>query len=375
MVRGFVDNGMSRNVEMALTSWLAKVPTKLRFTRFRSNGFFLDEKNFQFEMVRERARVDRNGSSLAIVTIELPLDRAAVRDFDFLGRVLLRRLRITDTIGFLSNRVVGVLLPDTSKSGAWKVASDICGVYPVGHDRPNCEVIVYPDETPQRHEGASKHDHQPADRAAPISIDTLLARATPAWKRAIDVVGAVIGLIVSAPLLLLIAATIKLTSRGPILYVQEREGFAGRRFRILKLRTMRVGAEAHQAALQEYSEQDGPAFKMTRDPRTTWIGRWLRRTSLDELPQFWNVLRGEMSLVGPRPLWTCEATQCSPWQRQRLSVLPGLTCFWQVRARNIVTFDEWMRMDVQYARRRSLLCDLQLLVATPTAIVFGSGPR
>jgi lipopolysaccharide/colanic/teichoic acid biosynthesis glycosyltransferase len=310
-----------------------------------------------------------------VLTIELPPDRATSRDFDFLGRLLVRRLRITDTIGFLSNGLIGVLLPDTSKSGAWKVASDICAVYPVGHDRPNCEVFVYPDEPLPRHDGAAQLDHQSADSAASASIDALLAQSTPAWKRTIDVVGAVTGLVLLAPLLLLVAAAIKLTSRGPAFYSQEREGLGGQRFQIYKLRTMRLNAEMHQSALRDYSEQDGPAFKMRDDPRTTWIGRWLRMTSLDELPQLWNVLRGEMSLVGPRPLPTSESLECLPWQRQRLWVAPGMTCIWQVRGRSTVTFEQWMRMDLQYLRRRSLLCDLHLLLTTGPSIVLRRGPR
>jgi lipopolysaccharide/colanic/teichoic acid biosynthesis glycosyltransferase len=194
-------------------------------------------------------------------------------------------------------------------------------------------------------------------------------------KRGIDIVGAIVGLIVSAPLLALLAALIKITSRGPVLYSQWREGHGGRLFRIYKLRTMCVDADEHQPSLRGCSEQDGPAFKMRHDPRTTSIGRFLRRTSLDELPQLWNVLVGDMSLVGPRPLPTRESLQCLPWQRQRLLVAPGLTCIWQVKGRSTVTFVEWMRMDLQYVRSRSLLCDLRLLLATGPSILLSKGPR
>ena len=360
---------------MAFGIWSQLFPFNLRANHYSSNGYFRDEKSFRFEMARERMRVDRNRSPLAVLTIELPSDRATAHDFDFLGRVLVRRLRITDTIGLLSNNVIGVLLPDTVKSGAWKVASDICSVYPVGHDRPNCEVYVYPEEPPHRHDGSNGAEHHPDDVVAPSSIDTLLAQPTPPWKRLVDIFGASIGLLTTAPLLLPCIAAIKLSSRGPVFYTQEREGLAGRRFRMYKLRTMHVDAEKRQQALRAMSEQDGPAFKMTDDPRTTAVGRWLRASSLDELPQFVNVLRGEMSLVGPRPLPTIESLACSPWQRQRLWVAPGMTGIWQVAGRSTVKFDQWMRMDVAYVRRRSFLCDMRLILSTGPSLFFKRGPR
>jgi lipopolysaccharide/colanic/teichoic acid biosynthesis glycosyltransferase len=184
-----------------------------------------------------------------------------------------------------------------------------------------------------------------------------------------------VGLMLSLPMLLVAGIAIRLTSPGPIFYTQLREGLGGRRFRIFKLRTMQQGADEHQSALRQHSVQDGPAFKMERDPRTTWVGRWLRATSLDELPQFWNVLCGDMSLVGPRPLPVHESLECSPWQRRRLSVAPGMTCIWQVNGRSRVSFDEWMRMDLQYVRRRSILCDMTLLLSTPPSVVVSRGPR
>jgi lipopolysaccharide/colanic/teichoic acid biosynthesis glycosyltransferase len=320
-------------------------------------------------------RVDRNGSPLAVLLIELPADRATTRDFDFLGRMLLRRLRITDTIGFLSDRRVAVLLPDTPKAGAWKVASDVCSVYPVGHDRPNCEVFVYPDEDSAWRDGVPRREQEPVENGEPTAVDQLLVDPTPGWKRTIDVLGAMVGLLVSSPVFLLLAAAIKITSRGPVFYSQEREGLGGRRFRIVKFRTMRADADLYQDALRSRSVQDGPAFKMSDDPRITWIGRWLRRTSLDELPQLWNVLRGDMSLVGPRPLPTRESLACRAWQRRRLSVVPGMTGIWQVRGRNTVSFDQWMRMDLHYIRHRSLLGDVRLLLTTAPAILLTRGPR
>jgi lipopolysaccharide/colanic/teichoic acid biosynthesis glycosyltransferase len=343
--------------------------------RNRDNDLFLNEKCFRLELARERMRVDRNQSPLAVLTIELPADRARSADFDFLARGLVRRLRNTDTVGLLAKRQVGVLLPDTSEPGAWKVASDICDVYPVGHDRPNCEVFVYPTDSTPRRGRTSETDQENVKENVATSIESLLIQPTPKWKRAIDVLGAVVGLTLSLPLLAAAGIAIKVSSRGPVFYSQVREGMGGRRFRIYKLRTMQQGAHEKQSELRELSVQDGPAFKLQYDPRTTWIGRWLRATSLDELPQFWNVLRGDMSLVGPRPLPVHESIQCALWQRRRLSVLPGMTCIWQVTGRSRVSFDEWMRMDLQYVHRRSLLCDMGLILATAPSVLVSRGPR
>jgi lipopolysaccharide/colanic/teichoic acid biosynthesis glycosyltransferase len=360
---------------MAFAIWLRALSATIWPGSNRGNGLFLDEKSLRFELARERMRVDRNQSPLAVLTIELPASRATSADFDFLARVLVRRLRITDTFGFLGERKVGVLLPDTSETGAWKVASDICSVYPVGHDRPDCEVFVYPEDPTSRRDLAPESDQEPVEDNVATSIESLLAQPSPKWKRAIDVLGAMVGLTLSLPVLAAAGIAIKLSSRGPVFYTQLREGLGGRRFHIYKLRTMQVGADENQSALREHSVQDGPAFKMENDPRTTWVGRLLRATSLDELPQFWNVLVGDMSLVGPRPLPVHESLQCAPWQRRRLSVAPGMTCIWQVTGRSRVSFDEWMRMDLQYVRRRSLLCDMSLLLSTAPSVVVSRGPR
>lgn len=364
---------------MAFAIWLRSLSSTLWRGRHRGNGLFLDEKCFRFELARERMRVDRNRSPLAVLTIELPIGRSESGDFDFLGRVLIRRLRITDTFGFLGERQVGVVLPDTTEAGAWKVASDVCNVYPVGHDRPDCEVYTYPENPPSGRDRVLEDEQETVDVAAEEtatnSIESLLSQPTPAWKRAIDVLGAIVGLTLSVPVLVVAGIAIKLTSRGPVFYSQLREGLGGHRFHILKLRTMCAGADEIQAVLRDQSVQDGPAFKMENDPRTFWVGRVLRATSLDELPQFWNVLVGDMSLVGPRPLPVHESIQCAPWQRRRLSVVPGMTCIWQVTGRSRVSFEEWMRMDLQYVRRRSLLCDMSLLLSTAPSVVVNRGPR
>jgi lipopolysaccharide/colanic/teichoic acid biosynthesis glycosyltransferase len=178
---------------------------------------------------------------------------------------------------------------------------------------------------------------------------------------------------VLSPLLLATAAAIKLLSPGPVFFCQRRYGLGGHPFTIYKFRTMCVNAEQRKAELRKFSEQDGPAFKMKSDPRITRFGRILRATSIDELPQLFNVLLGDMSIVGPRPLPCDEAARCLPWQQRRMDVTPGLTCIWQVEGRSRVSFDDWVRMDVRYIQSRSLANDAKLIAQTLPAVVLRKG--
>lgn len=192
-------------------------------------------------------------------------------------------------------------------------------------------------------------------------------------KRAMDVTGAAAGLILLSPLLLAIAAAIKATSKGPVLFSQERMGLNGRRFRCHKFRTMVADAEKKLEELQHLNEVDGPVFKMKRDPRVTPVGRLLRKTSLDELPQLWNVLVGEMSLVGPRPPIPSEVEKYERWQRRRLSMRPGITCLWQISGRSNLDFATWMKLDLQYIDDWSLTLDLVILLKTIPAVLSARG--
>jgi len=192
-------------------------------------------------------------------------------------------------------------------------------------------------------------------------------------KRLIDILGALIALTLSAPILLLAMAAVKLTSRGPALFSQERIGLRGREFTLYKLRTMHDGSEQKQGGIQHLNEQDGPVFKVRNDPRLTWIGRWLRRTSIDELPQLINVLRGEMSLVGPRPARQREVRRYESWQHHRLAVKPGLTCTWQVSGRSDLSFETWMALDLEYTRTWSNRSDILLLFRTIPAVISMRG--
>ncbi len=192
-------------------------------------------------------------------------------------------------------------------------------------------------------------------------------------KRSIDLFGASAGLLLSAPIMLVVAVGIKLESRGPILFRHPRLGKDGRAFVMLKFRSMYQDASALRQQLFAENEVPGPVFKIHSDPRMTRVGRIIRKYSLDELPQLWNVLRGEMSLVGPRPPVPDEVTRYHPWQRERLAVKPGLTCTWQVSGRSDIPFDEWMQMDIEYVRTRGLLMDLKLLLLTVPAVISARG--
>lgn len=183
-------------------------------------------------------------------------------------------------------------------------------------------------------------------------------------KSCIDYVLASLGLLVLSPLLLCIALVIKLNSKGSVLFIQKRCGLHGRTFNVLKFRTMVENAEELKDSLTQKNEADGPVFKITKDPRITGFGKFLRKTSLDELPQLFNILMGQMSLVGPRPPIPAEVEQYEPWQRRRLSMKPGITCIWQVSGRNNVDFDHWMQFDLEYIDNWSLLLDIKILLKT-----------
>jgi exopolysaccharide biosynthesis polyprenyl glycosylphosphotransferase len=192
-------------------------------------------------------------------------------------------------------------------------------------------------------------------------------------KRLADSLGAaVLGLLV-APIMALAALAIRLTSPGPVFFRQVRSGLNGHPFEMLKLRTMYVDAEARKADLIELNEMDGPVFKIKHDPRITPVGRFLRRFSIDELPQLWNVIVGDMSLVGPRPPLPSEVSRYRNADRRRLSMRPGLTCLWQVNGRNQIGFDDWVRLDIEYIDRWSLAADLRILLRTPKAVIRAKG--
>lgn len=212
----------------------------------------------------------------------------------------------------------------------------------------------------------------PQDEVLPIPAIPA-PRAYLLTKRVIDVVGASLGLLLTLPLIIVTAIAIRLESAGPAFFSHTRLGAGGRPFRFYKFRSMCEEATVMQAALQGMNEVTGPVFKIRRDPRVTTIGRAIRKLSIDELPQLWHVVTGHMSLVGPRPPVPEEVARYEPWMLARLSAKPGLTCIWQVTGRSDIPFEDWVKLDIEYAHKRSLWLDLKILAMTIPAVITGRG--
>jgi lipopolysaccharide/colanic/teichoic acid biosynthesis glycosyltransferase len=349
--------------------------------------------DFTTTVCRERARADRSGGEFSIVTFTANVQSAKGNALRRIAKHLSRRARIIDQFGWTDKGRLWLLLPNCPADAGAKIARDICEQVFASQGQVSHELYHYAaDNDGKRGNGkcqnlqtdqcfAEKTDsicgaldlNEKADQAHQ-TVQPFVVRAMPLSKRAFDVVMAVIALIALAPVLAVVAILIKLNSHGPVFFSQLRAGRSGKPFRMYKFRTMVVDAERLKSDLMAHNEQDGPAFKIKLDPRITPIGKALRATGIDELPQLCNVLRGEMSFVGPRPLPLSEAANCADWQQERLDITPGLTCWWQVSDRwTNISFAEWMRMDIRYARRRSLATDLKLIFRTIAFVVRRKG--
>jgi lipopolysaccharide/colanic/teichoic acid biosynthesis glycosyltransferase len=350
---------------------------------------------------RECARGERNGHIFSVVMFGFPPD-IGIGKIRRLGKVLCIRARGTDEIGWFDGHRMLAILTDTPAKGAREFVIDVTRQAEEYEIQLCSRVLEYPH--PQRPHGDGRISMTQACQKAAREVDDealevllnsdferkgdngsetngvsnlalLLIRPMPAWKRLLDVAVASFSLILLLPLFLMVGIAIKLTDGGPVFFRQRRAGLGGKPFWICKFRTMIVDAEQKRSELLHLNEQDGPAFKLKNDPRITTIGRILRQTSIDELPQLWNVIRGEMSLVGPRPLPVDESEKCSPWQHRRVDVTPGLTCIWQVKGRSGVSFSDWVRMDRTYINRRSFWQDVKLMLQTIPAVVRRRGAK
>jgi lipopolysaccharide/colanic/teichoic acid biosynthesis glycosyltransferase len=350
----------------------------------------INEDLFKAAAIRERKRADR--ANRPCVLLHVAFHDALARSPSIWALALeaiAAATRETDVVGWCKRGVaVGVIMPEMQVSSAaaaraieHRVASELARrVDPETAAGFSIRAHVHAESKPAGEEGL-----RPLE-ALPPEFRRRGARRTihDASKRALDVMASLTLIVALSPLLLLIAALVKFRSRGPIFFRQVRVGQMMKPFTMLKFRTMRVDADhaLHQEfvtnLIKSAGASDGSAnnglFKMTNDPRVTPVGQVLRRTSLDELPQLWNVLRGEMSLVGPRPPLHYEVQQYQSWHRRRvMEAKPGLTGLWQVAGRSRTTFDEMVRLDLRYARTRSFWTDLKILLATPLAVISGKG--
>ena len=355
---------------------------------FRAGGVdgrpVLNAEQFRSMVRRECALSDRHHLKHSVVIYEFaelqgrePTRQQAAR-IDRQVNSLQQQRRDGDEIGWISQSRMGLLMPFTDTANASDGWRRVCKRAKLESSIRLVEILTYPsgDFECDQSLRTGAFGLRTATGVAESSANTVACSHFPAWKRAMDVVIAASALVLLAPALLLIALLVRLTSRGPVLFRQYRVGFRGQPFVMWKFRTMVDGADAMKESLRHRSEMTGPMFKIKDDPRITPFGRFLRRTSLDEVPQFWNVLLGDMSLVGPRPATPDEVAMYDRWQHRRLSARPGLTCYWQVEGRGRIGFPESVRMDMRYVAggvRPSLRADLGILLRTIVVVLQGRG--
>lgn len=341
----------------------------------------LSEDLFRDAIVRERRRADRFEQPFVLVLIALSQGTGQPPWQHLVGRLAHTKLD-TDVLGwFVHDSIVG-LIRTVDDPDHQKTATTLAATIP--HELAR-------DVNAQAADGFSirLEIYSPkTDAAAQALFETTgirrrRSRIRDGAKRILDIAGSLTLLIVFSPIFLVVSALIKLTSKGPVFFRQQRIGHTGRPFTMLKFRTMHVGAAPgiHQQYVERFIRSSGASgptdnvvFKIVDDPRVTTVGHFLRKSSLDEFPQFWNVLKGEMSLVGPRPPLAYEVAQYRPWHRRRLlDAKPGITGLWQVTGRSRTSFDEMVRLDLRYAKSCSLMTDLKILLATPRAVLSGKG--
>jgi lipopolysaccharide/colanic/teichoic acid biosynthesis glycosyltransferase len=354
-------------------------------------------------VVSERLRADRTGVPFCAVTFQPPLGtrRGSVLEAGetatgILLRALEKRIRATDVIGRVAPCGIGVVLPHTPPDGALVFARAIVAEAHTSGLETTYRIYSYPHRPPGHQPRDAEGHSQPRERTANTTHennggeptvglkdvgsaeDLLPGFKAPLWKRGLDMFGAVVGIVCFAPLLIALAAYIKVVSRGPVLIRQERIGLQGRLFRMWKLRTMHQNADdgVHKkhvlAMIAQHGDAEGAMRKLdSADPRIIPGGLWLRRSSIDELPQLVNVLLGEMSLVGPRPEMPYAFEAYDPWHTRRFDVLPGMTGLWQVSGKNHTTFREMIRLDINYGRALMPARDIAILTRT-LPVVLGA---
>ncbi len=339
--------------------------------------------NFVESLRLEKRRVERSNAHLSLLLFSFQTDSTTRQEqmLEFIS-ILQKNTRETDIKGWVNNRVIGLVLPYTDEKGLKKCVDKIEASN--SHLRYTVISGTYPDHIFSRilAEGVDKPDLFPFDLDHPQRFKAL----DLALKRGIDILGSIVGLTLFSPLMAATAIAIKMTSPGPAIYKQVRLGRDGVRFSFYKFRSMHVNTDDHvhreyvsqliKGNMESIHQEDleEPIFKMKNDKRITSIGKIIRKLSIDELPQFWNVFRGEMSLVGPRPPIPYELESYAPWHLRRiLEVKSGMTGLWQVEARSKTSFDDMVRLDLKYALNWSLWLDIVILLKTVRAVIRPSG--
>ncbi len=365
----------------------AKFPSSGRLANKSGQPHVFDEALFRGVLLRERRRADRSRLPVALLLLEIDPSGASVSStWSAAIEALRAATRQTDVLGWVEvNQVIGILLTDITAPSAGFARVVDTRVRRELAQRLDAQTVGRLSIRLQIDPGPNRDGSWPAEIKR-LQLDRAETRATSydAIKRGLDVVGSLTLMAALSPVLVVIAGLVKLRSPGPVFYKQERVGRMMKTFTMLKFRTMDVNADHsihHQFVSSFIKSQsqlgesgNNGLFKITNDPRVTRLGRVLRSTSLDELPQLWNVLWGDMSLVGPRPPLPYQLEQYQAWhQRRVLEAKPGMTGLWQVEGRSRTTFDDMVRLDLQYARRRSLWVDLKILLQTPGAVISGKG--
>ena len=352
-----------------------------------------DERGFQAMLALERRRAERSRQSFLLMLFDTSSVDAEERDPDFsekIASMVSAVVRESDVIGWYERRtVLGVIFTGAVDDGYGPLARTLrfkmLQTAREGFgERVASQLTITFHVFPERWDEGTTHRELDVKLYPDVASGAAQKRVRVVLKRMMDVLGSVIFLLIHSPIFLAVAIAIKLTSKGPVIFRQERLGQFGKPFECLKFRTMVVNNDPkiHQDYIKDFiagkphqqKPNEGAVYKITQDPRVTAVGKFLRRTSLDEFPQFWNVLRGEMSLVGPRPPLLYEFEAYDIWHRRRiLDVKPGVTGLWQVFGRSRTNFDDMVRMDVRYCQRWSLWLDLKILLATPLAVLAGHG--
>jgi len=359
-------------------------------------------EEFKAIIHHECARCDRNGHEFSLVLIDLDQFNGNGKRYSNQSiRSIIRRMRMTDEMGWFDEKRLGIFLPETSNEGARTFMGEIC-------EDNNCVIYTYPSSLPYEIERNNDNDrdknisgrgsidgnqyntpHEGPEADVPFGSDIktyihhreqdssleeiLLDRKLPFWKRSLDIIGSSVGLLILSPLFATVVAYIKIVSPGPVFFKHERIGYLGKPFTMWKFRTMKPTADSlvHQNHLKKLMANDVSMIKLDqgKDDRLIPLGWVLRKSCIDELPQLINVLKGDMSLIGPRPCLAYEADDFHRWQTRRFHSHPGMTGLWQVSGKNLTTFREMMRLDIRYAQKKNPFMDLMIFLKTAPVVI------